>query len=109
MIEDPKAVVFKDKYGVSMLLRIDEVHKFSDGTLQLIEEALDYRIKEYKLYKSRPGRYTDDWTVKDLELSNKMMHAIRRRLKIRRIFRHLEAFVGGRELQGDYTLLQRTS
>ena len=109
MIEDPMAVVFKDKYGVSMLMRFDEVHKFSDGTLQLIEEALDFRIKEYKIFKTRPGRYTADWTVKDFELSNKMMHAIRRRLKTRRIFRHLEAFVGGRELQGDYRLLQRTS
>ena len=109
MIEDQKAVVFKDRYEVPMLLRIDEVHKFSDGTLQLIEEALDYRIKEYKLYKSKPWSYTQDWTAKDLELSNKMMHAIRRRLKLRRIFRHLEAFVGGRELQGDYRLLQRTS
>ena len=101
-------VIFKDKFGIPMLLRLDEIHKFSDGTLQLVDEALDFRVKEYKIFKTRPGRYTAQWTAKDLGLASKMMHAIRRRLKTRRIFRHLEAFVGGRVPEGDYILFQRT-
>ncbi|GKF56039.1 hypothetical protein Tco_0166379 [Tanacetum coccineum] len=31
-----------DRYGVQMILRFNEIHKFSDGTLQQIDEALDY-------------------------------------------------------------------
>ncbi|GJQ95801.1 hypothetical protein Tco_0006940 [Tanacetum coccineum] len=37
-----------DKYGMQMLMRFNEIHKFSDGTLQQIDEALDYRVKEFK-------------------------------------------------------------
>ncbi|GJZ24001.1 hypothetical protein Tco_0561460 [Tanacetum coccineum] len=56
--------------------------QFSDGTLHQIDEALDYRVKEFKVNKKR--------------------------LKLRRIFRNLESFVGGRIQEGDYKLLQRT-
>ncbi|GKA70898.1 hypothetical protein Tco_0777037 [Tanacetum coccineum] len=75
--ESPRAVTFRDKYGVQMIMRFNEIYNFSDGTLQQIDEALDYRVKEFKL-------------------------------KTRRIFRHLECFVGGRVREGDYRLLQRT-
>nr|GFC33046.1 hypothetical protein [Tanacetum cinerariifolium] len=36
------AVTFRDKYGVQMIMRFNEIHKFSDGTLHQIDEALDY-------------------------------------------------------------------
>nr|GEX11410.1 hypothetical protein [Tanacetum cinerariifolium] len=42
VIESPKAVIFRDKYGVQMMMRFNEIHKFSDETLQQIVEALDY-------------------------------------------------------------------
>nr|GEY85716.1 hypothetical protein [Tanacetum cinerariifolium] len=32
-------------YGVQMIMRFNEIQKFSDGTLQQINEALDYRVK----------------------------------------------------------------
>nr|GEU43082.1 Gag-Pol polyprotein [Tanacetum cinerariifolium] len=32
-IESPRAVTFRDKYGVQMIMRFNEIHKFSDGTL----------------------------------------------------------------------------
>nr|GEZ04832.1 hypothetical protein [Tanacetum cinerariifolium] len=35
-------------YGVLMIMRFNEIHKFSDGTLHQINEALDYRVKEFK-------------------------------------------------------------
>ncbi|GKA02351.1 hypothetical protein Tco_0675016 [Tanacetum coccineum] len=38
-----------DKYGVQMIMRFNEIHKFSDGTLQQIDEALDYRVKEFRV------------------------------------------------------------
>ncbi|GJU41122.1 hypothetical protein Tco_1194079 [Tanacetum coccineum] len=43
IIDSPRAVTFRDKYGVQMIMRFNEIHKFSDGTLQQIDEALDYR------------------------------------------------------------------
>ncbi|GJX16386.1 hypothetical protein Tco_0217218 [Tanacetum coccineum] len=49
VIDSPRAVTFRDKYGVQMIMRFNEIHKFSDGTLQQIDEALDYRFKEFKV------------------------------------------------------------
>ncbi|GJR53056.1 hypothetical protein Tco_1403577 [Tanacetum coccineum] len=42
VIDSPRAVTFRDRYGVQMIMRFNEIHKFSDGTLQQIDEALDY-------------------------------------------------------------------
>nr|GEU53319.1 hypothetical protein [Tanacetum cinerariifolium] len=78
-----------------------------DGTLRLIDEALDYRVKEFKVNKMNPGLNTRFWTRKDVDRSKEFMFAIQKRLKTRRIFRNLESFVGGRVKEGDYRLLQR--
>nr|GEU34564.1 hypothetical protein [Tanacetum cinerariifolium] len=37
-----------------MIMRFNEIHKFSDGTLHQIDEALDYRVKEFKVNKMNP-------------------------------------------------------
>ncbi|GJX99780.1 hypothetical protein Tco_0356799 [Tanacetum coccineum] len=34
VIDSPRAVTFRDKYGVQMIMRFNEIYKFSDGTLQ---------------------------------------------------------------------------
>nr|GEV59311.1 integrase, catalytic region, zinc finger, CCHC-type, peptidase aspartic, catalytic [Tanacetum cinerariifolium] len=97
IIESPRAVIFRDKYGVQMMMRFNEIHKFSDGTLLQIDEALDYRVKEFRINKLNPGLNTRFWTTKGVDRCNAFMFAIHRRLKTRRIFRNLESFVGGRE------------
>nr|GEY48435.1 hypothetical protein [Tanacetum cinerariifolium] len=43
------AVTFWDRYGVQMIMLFNEIHKFTDGTLHQIDEALDYRVKEFKV------------------------------------------------------------
>nr|GEV58959.1 integrase, catalytic region, zinc finger, CCHC-type, peptidase aspartic, catalytic [Tanacetum cinerariifolium] len=48
VIDSPRAVTFRDKYEVQMIMRFNEIHKFNDGTLHQIGEALDYRVKEFK-------------------------------------------------------------
>nr|GEU89609.1 hypothetical protein [Tanacetum cinerariifolium] len=48
VINSSRAVTFRDIYGVQMIMRFNEIHKFSNGTLQQIDEALDYRVKEFK-------------------------------------------------------------
>ncbi|GJV06735.1 hypothetical protein Tco_1344391 [Tanacetum coccineum] len=108
ILDSPWAVVFRDKYGMQMIMRFNEIHKFSDGTLQQIDEALDYRVKEFKVNKVNPGLNTRFWTTNDVIKSKQFMFAIQKRLKLRRIFRNLESFVGGRIREGDYRLLQRT-
>ncbi|GJX90353.1 hypothetical protein Tco_0343679 [Tanacetum coccineum] len=108
ILDSPRAVVFRDKYGMQMIMRFNEIHKFSDGTLQQIDEALDYRVKEFRVNKVNPGLNTRFWTTNDVIKSKQFMFAIQKRLKLRRIFRNLESFVGGRIREGDYRLLQRT-
>ncbi|GKB36460.1 hypothetical protein Tco_0881402 [Tanacetum coccineum] len=108
VIDSPRAITFRDKYGVQMIMQFNEIHKFSDGTLKQIDEALDYRVKEFKVNKMNPGLNTRFWTRKDVDRSKEFMFAIQKRLKTRRIIRNLESFVGGRIREGDYRLLKRT-
>nr|GEV42647.1 hypothetical protein [Tanacetum cinerariifolium] len=81
---------------------------FNDGNLQQIVEALDYRVKEFRINRMNPGLNTRFWTRKDVDRCNAFMFTIQRRLRTRRIFRNLESFVGGRVREGDYKLLMRT-
>nr|GEY46635.1 hypothetical protein [Tanacetum cinerariifolium] len=108
VIESPKAVIFRDKYEVQMMMRFNEIHKFSDGTLLQIDEALDYRVKEFRINRLNLGLNTRFWTSKDVNQCNAFMFAIHRRLRTRRIFRNLKSFIGGRVREGDYRLLRRT-
>ncbi|GJV29850.1 hypothetical protein Tco_1386298 [Tanacetum coccineum] len=70
-----------------------------------IDEALDYRVKEFKVNKINPGLNKRFWTKNNLIKSKQFMFAIQKRLKLRRIFQNLESFVGGRIREGDYRLL----
>nr|GEW11452.1 retrovirus-related Pol polyprotein from transposon TNT 1-94 [Tanacetum cinerariifolium] len=108
VIDSPRAVMFQDKYGVQMIMRFNKIHKFSDGTLQQIDEALDYRVKEFKINRMNPSLNTRFWTRKDVDRSKEFMFAIQKRLKTRTIFRNLESFIGGRIRDGDYRLLKHT-
>ncbi|GKC33948.1 hypothetical protein Tco_1046332, partial [Tanacetum coccineum] len=78
ILDSLRAVVFRDKY----------------------DEALDYRVKEFKVNKINTRLNTRFWTTNDVIKSKQFMFAIQKRLKLRRIFQKLESFVGG--------LLQRT-
>ncbi|GJT82961.1 hypothetical protein Tco_1057303 [Tanacetum coccineum] len=106
--DSPRAVTFRDKYGVQMIMRFNEIHKFSDDTLQQIDEALDYRVKELKVNRINPGLNTRFWIRNDVDRSKEFMFAIQKRLKTKIIFWNLESFVGGRIREGDYRLLKRT-
>ncbi|GJS64935.1 hypothetical protein Tco_0679499 [Tanacetum coccineum] len=55
VIDSPRAVTFRDKYRVQMIMKFNEIHKFSDGTLHQIDEALDYRVKEFRVNRRNPG------------------------------------------------------
>ncbi|GKA42565.1 hypothetical protein Tco_0735225 [Tanacetum coccineum] len=100
--------VIDSSRAVTFIMRFNEIHKFSDGTLQRIDEALDYKVKEFRVNRMNPGLDTRFWTKKDVDRSKEFLFAIQKRLKARRIFRNLESFVGGRIREGDYRLLKRT-
>ncbi|GKB88682.1 hypothetical protein Tco_0960954 [Tanacetum coccineum] len=74
----------------------------------IIDEALDYRVKEFQVNGMNLGLNTRFWTRKDVDRSKEFMFAIQKLLKTRRIFRNLESFVGGRIKEGDYRLRKRT-
>ncbi|GJS86374.1 hypothetical protein Tco_0769010 [Tanacetum coccineum] len=69
----PRAVIFRDKYRVQMIMRFNEIHKFSDGNLQQIDEALDYRVKEFQINGTNPGMNTRFWMKKDVDRSKSVL------------------------------------
>nr|GFA56022.1 hypothetical protein [Tanacetum cinerariifolium] len=85
-------------------MRIDELHKFSDGTLTDVRTALDDRLKGIRM------RYLPQtiWRKGDKDRAAAMIQAIDKRLKTKRIMRSLERFIGGRLYEGDFRMLQRT-
>ncbi|GKB92905.1 hypothetical protein Tco_0965177 [Tanacetum coccineum] len=76
IIDSPRAVVFPVSNNERKIMWFNEIYKFSDGTLTNIMEALDYRVKEYKVNRLNPGMNTWFWTDKDVERSKEFIQAI---------------------------------
>ncbi|GJV22407.1 hypothetical protein Tco_1371427 [Tanacetum coccineum] len=108
IVNKPRAVIYRDRDDNKKMMRIDEVHKFSDGTLMRIRDKLDFMVKDFRLFKFNKGMETRKWTEDDKRRSEDFIEVIEKRLKIRRIFRSLESFVGGRLRDIDYRLISRT-
>ncbi|GJW62454.1 hypothetical protein Tco_0111789 [Tanacetum coccineum] len=97
-----------------MIMRFNEIHKFSDGTLQQINEALDYRVKEFKVNGNEYGfEHTDLETRKECRQKQGFMFANyskkencvrQRRISVTRKALLVAAIIR----EGDYRLLQRT-
>ncbi|GJS31440.1 hypothetical protein Tco_0492060 [Tanacetum coccineum] len=98
---DPRGFIYENKDKKNRLMRIDELHKFSDGTL---DDVLNDRLKGIRM-EYLPQTF---WSQRDKANARAMIQAIDKRLKTRRIMRSLERFVGGRPYGGDLRLLQRT-
>ncbi|GJS76460.1 hypothetical protein Tco_0726341 [Tanacetum coccineum] len=96
--------IYENKDKKNRLMRIDELHKFSDGTLDDVRTALNDRLKGIRM-EYLPQTF---WSQRDKVNARAMIQAIDKRLKTRRIMRSLERFVGGRPYGGDLRLLQRT-
>nr|GEV23759.1 hypothetical protein [Tanacetum cinerariifolium] len=83
------------------LMQIDELHKFSDGTLIDVRTTLDDRLFGIRMkYLSK-----SIWRKSDKDRAAAMIQAINKMLKTRRIMRSLERFVGGRLYEGDFRTL----
>ncbi|GKC32616.1 hypothetical protein Tco_1039910, partial [Tanacetum coccineum] len=101
-------VIYKDRNDEKKMLRENEVHKFSDGTLTRVLEKLDHMVKDFKLFKYNPGMEYRIWSEDDKRRSEEFIEVIESRLKIRRIFKNLECFVSGRIRDINYRHIQRT-
>nr|GEZ48274.1 hypothetical protein [Tanacetum cinerariifolium] len=101
---NPRGFIYQNKDKQNRLMRIDELHKFSDGTLNDVWTALDDRLKGIRM------RYLPQtiWRRSDEDRAATMIQAFDKQLKTRRIMRSLEKFVGGRLYEGYFWLLQRT-
>ncbi|GJT90035.1 hypothetical protein Tco_1078880 [Tanacetum coccineum] len=109
IVPKPRAVVYKDRNDQRKLMRLNELHKFSDGTLTRVMEKLDHMVKDFHLFEYNKGMETRKWSEDDKRRSKDFITAIEKRLQIRRIFRSLESFVGGRIRDIDYRLINRTT
>nr|GEZ38917.1 hypothetical protein [Tanacetum cinerariifolium] len=101
---NPRGFIYQNKDKKNRLMRIDELHKCSDGTLNDVRNALDDRLKGIRM------QYLPQtiWRKGDKDRAAAMIQAIDKILKTRRIMRSLERFVGGRLYMGDFRMLQRT-
>ncbi|GJU00036.1 hypothetical protein Tco_1110374 [Tanacetum coccineum] len=109
IVPKPRAVVYRDKNDQRKLMRLNELHKFSDGTLTRVMEKLDQMVKDFHLFEYNKGMETRKWSEDDKRRSKDFITAIEKRLQIRRIYRSLESFVGGRIRDIDYRLINRTT
>nr|GEV74085.1 hypothetical protein [Tanacetum cinerariifolium] len=101
---NPKGFIYQNKDKQNMLMLIDELHKFSDETLNDVRTALDDRLKGIRM-KYLPKAI---WRKSDKERAAAMIQAINKQLKTRRIMQSLEKFIVGRLYEGDFRMLQRT-
>nr|GEW42854.1 hypothetical protein [Tanacetum cinerariifolium] len=101
---NPRGFIYQNKDKKNRLMRIDELHKFSDGTLNDVHTSLDDRLKGIMMH------YLPQtiWRKGDKDRATAMIQAIDKMLKTRRIMRSLEKFVRGRLYEGDFRMLQRT-
>nr|GEY42565.1 hypothetical protein [Tanacetum cinerariifolium] len=101
---NPKGFIYQNKDKKNRLMRIDELHKFSDRTLNDVRNALDGRLKGIRM------QYLPQtiWRKGDKDRAVAMIQAINKMLKARRIMRSLERFIGGRLYERDFRMLQRT-
>ncbi|GJX94889.1 hypothetical protein Tco_0349475 [Tanacetum coccineum] len=91
-----KGVVYLNQHNVKSLMRLSEVNKLCDGTLEKICENLIDMVTKNKLGKGNKRLKGREWTDDDVVKSNEMIDKIEKTLKRREQLRRLEEYVGGR-------------
>nr|GEV57485.1 hypothetical protein [Tanacetum cinerariifolium] len=101
---DIQGIIYEDEMNKYRLMRIDDLYKFSDDTLNHVRTALNdisTRIEMDYLPKQK-------WCKQDKQRARVMIKEIDKKLRDRRLMRNLEKFIGGRPYKGDLRLLERT-
>nr|GFC26280.1 hypothetical protein [Tanacetum cinerariifolium] len=87
---NPRGFIYQNKDKKNILMRIDELYKFNDGTLNDVRNALDDHLKGIRM-QYLP---TIIWRRGGKARAADMIQAIDKMLKTRRIMRSLERFDG---------------
>ncbi|GKD01296.1 hypothetical protein Tco_1171570 [Tanacetum coccineum] len=85
-------------------MRADELHKFSDDTLNDVWTALNDIAMGIRM-EYLPKR---KWSGLDKQRARVMVQDINKQLYERRLMRNFEKFVGGRKYGNDLRLLEQT-
>ncbi|GJT71570.1 hypothetical protein Tco_1030856 [Tanacetum coccineum] len=96
MYRTHKGVVYLNQYNVKSFMKLSEVKKFCDGTLNKIRENLIDMVTKNKLGTGNKRLKGRDWTDMDVKKSHEMIDKIDKVLKRRKQIRRLEEYVGGR-------------
>ncbi|GJS67400.1 hypothetical protein Tco_0681964 [Tanacetum coccineum] len=91
---DVQGIIYQDKLSRNRLMRTDELHKFSDGTLNHVRTTLNDIATGIQMDYFPKRR----WSPQDKRRARVMISAIDRKLRDRRLMRSLEKFVGGRPI-----------
>ncbi|GKD90270.1 hypothetical protein Tco_1365777 [Tanacetum coccineum] len=106
-LSHPKGVVYLGNDKQKMMMRADEIHKFSNGTLNKVYDKLDVMVRDNRLGYENKGMKDREWTKTDKERTWLIPKKIEKTLKERRRMRRLDCFVGERGNETDYILLVR--
>ncbi|GJR66950.1 hypothetical protein Tco_0013015 [Tanacetum coccineum] len=106
--EDRQLYKFKEgdfpRLNLNKLMRLDELYKFCDGTLNSVRSLLHDIANNLRMeYLAKR-----DWSRLDRTRSRIMIKMIDELLFERRLMTNLERFVGDREYENDFRLLERT-
>ncbi|GJW39272.1 hypothetical protein Tco_0065117 [Tanacetum coccineum] len=77
IVPKPRAVVYRDRNDQRKLMRLNELHKYNDGTLTRIMEKLDQMVKDFHLFEYNKGMETRKWSEDDKRRSKDFITAIR--------------------------------
>ncbi|GJX53051.1 hypothetical protein Tco_0281420, partial [Tanacetum coccineum] len=100
-------IVYEDLDKQKRVLRADELHKFSDGTLKSVHDENHHKVLDFRLdYNTK--MQTRKWTAIDRKRSGLMFKLIDKQMQEREIIRNQERLVGARELDMEYKLMTRT-
>ncbi|GJU53456.1 hypothetical protein Tco_1227170 [Tanacetum coccineum] len=89
---------------VALLMLVDELYKFSDGTLKMVRDELHYRLLNFRLGYNKEMS-SRKWTDIDQKRSGLMIELIDKQIRERRIIQNLERLVGAWKLEMDYKLM----
>ncbi|GJR55414.1 hypothetical protein Tco_1405935 [Tanacetum coccineum] len=76
IVSKPRAVIYRDRNEVKKIMRINEVHKFSDGTLTRVLDKLDHMVKDFKLFEYNRGMENRIWSEDDKRRSEEFIENI---------------------------------
>ncbi|GJW01209.1 hypothetical protein Tco_1556460 [Tanacetum coccineum] len=101
---DIQGIIYQDDMDRNRLMHTDELHKFSDDTLNHVRTAFNDIVTGIQMEYFPKSK----WSKQDKQRARVMINAIDKKLRDRRLMRSLEKFVGERPYRGDLQLLQRT-